>query len=478
MQINSKHKHRVLSVFTLVMINVIAIDSLRNLSVNAQTGLSIGFFYIIAGIFFLIPCMLITAELATHYPKTGGVYVWVREAFGPHWGFFTIWLQWIYNVFWYPTILSFIAANIAYLIDPNLANNKLFMLPMVIGMFLIATIVNAFGMKVSSWVSIISAIFGTLIPMLFIIGLGIVWLCLGKPLAITPTPQHFLPNITHDNNLAFIVVVIFSLMGLEMSAVHAEEVQNPQRDYPKALYYSGLIIALTMILASSAIAIIVPEHSLNIYSGLDQALELFLKPFHLHWLMPVMILLIILGSFGGMAAWIIGPTKSLMVAADDGNIPTLLHYKNRHGVPMAVLILQAIIVLVLCGLFLLYPTISTTYWILSDLTAQLALLFYVVFFAAAIRLRYKTAKQSSAYRIPFKNVGIWVVGLMGAISCLIAMIVGFIPPESVAIGSVALYEVILWVGVIVFTLIPWMIVWMRRQQQLSPPPLKKGVGSH
>ncbi len=107
-------KKRVLSVFSLVMINVIAIDSLRNLPTNADNGLTILLFYLIAAAIFLVPSVLVTAELATHRPKTGGVYVWVREAFGPQWGFFTIWLQWIYNVFWYPTILSFIAVNIAY----------------------------------------------------------------------------------------------------------------------------------------------------------------------------------------------------------------------------------------------------------------------------------------------------------------------------------------------------------------------------
>ena len=95
------------------MINVIAIDSLRNLPANAEMGLTIAFFYVIIALLFLLPCILITAELATHWPKTGGAYVWVKEAFGPRWGFVSIWLQWIYNVFWYPTILSFIAVNIA-----------------------------------------------------------------------------------------------------------------------------------------------------------------------------------------------------------------------------------------------------------------------------------------------------------------------------------------------------------------------------
>lgn len=456
-------KNRVLSIFTLVMINVIAIDSLRNLPTNAGAGLMVPFYYLLASVLFLLPCIFITAELATHHPKTGGVYVWVREAFGPQWGFFTIWLQWIYNVFWYPTILSFIAANIAYLINPALANDKTFMISMIIGMFLIATVANSFSMRISGFVSTLSAIGGTIIPMIVIIVLGVCWWWSGKPLAIEPTWNHFIPShITHPTNLAFLVVIFFSLMGLEMSAVHAEEVKNPQRNYPRALVYSSIIIVVSLVLASTAIAIVVPAHDLNIVSGLDQALAIFLQPFHLHWLMPVTILLIILGGFGGMAAWVIGPTKGLMVAAEDGCLPAKLAVHNRHNAPIAILIMQAIVVILLCGLFLFYPTISTSYWILSDLTAQLALMFYIVFFAAAIRLRYKTPRNEHAYRIPGGNVGIWVVGIIGILTCIGAILIGFIPPDTISVGTVFSFETILIVGIIVFGVLPFfMYRWLR-----------------
>jgi len=460
MQFESSN-NRVLSVFSLVMINVIAIDSLRNLPANAEMGLSIVFFYIVAAILFLLPCILITAELATHRPKTGGAYVWVKDAFGPRWGFVNIWLQWIYNVFWYPTILSFIAANIAYLINPALTTNKAFMLPMIIGMFTIATLINWFGMKVSGLISALSAILGTILPMLFIICLGIAWIVGGKSLAITPTLPHFFPQLSHIHNLAFLVIVLFSLMGLEMSAVHAEEVKNPVRDYPRALFYSAVIILVTLILASCAIAIIVPKTSLNIISGLDQAYALFLKALHLSWLLPITIILIILGAFGGMAAWVIGPTKGLVIAAEDQCAPTLFAKRTEKNVPIAILILQWGIVVILCCLFLFFKTISTWYWILSDLTAQLALMFYIILFAAAIRLRYKTPRNPNAFRIPGGNIGIWVVGVIGIITCVTAIILGLIPPDNIEINNIALYETILIGGIIVFTLLP---IWISRKK--------------
>src|SRR3990167_565974 len=264
-------RKRPLSVFMLVMINVIAIDSLRNLSTNAAFGLGVPFYYLLATLFFMLPCAWIIAELATHHPKTGGAYVWVERAFGAPWGFVTIWLQWIYNVFWYPTILSFIAVNIAYLFDPALADNVTFMVSMVLSLFLLSTLSNCFGMKLSGTLSTFFAILGTLLPMLFIGILGFFWIINGHPLAIEPSWDSFFPAPWKSDNLAFFVIVLFSLFGLEMSAVHAEEVGNPQRDYPKALLYSSLLIVLTVMMASTAVAIIIPHDSLNIISGLDQA---------------------------------------------------------------------------------------------------------------------------------------------------------------------------------------------------------------
>jgi amino acid transporter len=460
---NSKPRSAPLTVFGLVMINIIAIDSLRNLPSNAAMGPSLIFFYILATLFFMIPCALVTAELATHRPITGGAYVWVRDAFGPFWGFFTIWLQWIYNVVWYPTILSFIAANIAYLVDPNLANQKLYMIAMIIGMFSLATFVNWFGMKTSSWVSTLGALVGTLFPMFFIIALGLAWYISGKPSVVSFSWHTLFPDVFHHSSLAFLVVVFFSLMGLEMSAVHAEAVKDPQKDFSKALLYSAWIIVISLIFSSLAIALIVPTSTLNILTGLDQAFTLFLAHFHLQWLRPIVIFAIVLGGFCGMAAWVIGPTKSLVVAAEDQSLPKIFSARNSNGVPVTILLLQWVIVIALCTLFYFYKFISESYWILSDLTAQLALIFYILFFAAAIRLRYKTHTQERAFRIPGGNWGIWIVGIVGILSCLIVILLGFLVPDGVPIENIKRYEWSLVIGIILFSLPPFLIyAWQKR----------------
>lgn len=457
MQIN-RSKNKVLSVFGLAMINVIAIDSLRNLPINAEYGSAIVAFYIIGGLFFFLPCMLITAELATHQPQTGGSYVWVRKAFGPRVAFMNTWLQWIYNVVWFPTILSFIAASVSYLINPNLVNNKTYMLSMIIGMFLLATLINCLGMRVASWLSSFGAVVGTIVPMAIIIVLGVCWLSLGNPSAITFDHALAIPKVSKFSDLAFLVVILFSLIGIEMSAVHAGDVKQPAKDYPRALWISGLFIIFSMIFSSLAVAVILPKSSINIVSGLNQAFDRFLSLMGLAEWMPVAVLCIIIGGFAGMAAWVLGPTKALMIAANDGCAPAFFAKTNRQGSPTGVLIAQAVIVILLCSIFLLFDSVSASYWVLSDMTAQLALIYYIVLFLSALKCRkIRQHKPNNAFQIPGGRFGIWLTCLVGIATCIIAILLGFLPPDAIQIKNISVYEWSLGLGIVLFTVAPLII---------------------
>lgn len=445
---------KVLSVFSLVMINVIAVDSLRTLPISAKLGLSLVSYYIIAAFAFFIPVALIAAELATAYPNTGGIYVWVREAFGKRAGFITIWLQWIYNVVWYPTILAFIAATLAYLFAPELANNKFYLLGTVIGLFWFFTLLNCFGMKVSSIVSIIGATIGTILPMLIIIFLAVFWAIQGKPIAVDYSSS-WLPNFESLGNLSLFAIVLFGLIGVEMSAVHAEEVKNPQRDYPKALLYSTILIISTLSLGSLAIVVVVPNDSLSVVSGLIDAYALFFKSYHVPWMTAVIAILIILGGLSGVSAWIIGPTKGLLVSARDGSLPARFARTNKYGAPTTILFTQAIIVSLLSSVFILLHSINAAYLMLSNLCAQMALLVYVIMFAAAIKLRYSKPEQPRGYIIPGGNKVMWFLSSLGILCCLGAILIGFVPPSQIPVGNVFVYESFLIGGLVLFVLIPW-----------------------
>lgn len=447
---------RVLTVFSLVMINVIAVDSVRTLPITAKLGLSLVSYYVLAAFIFFIPVALVAAELATAYPQTGGLYIWVREAFGRRAGFITIWLQWIYNVVWYPTILAFIAATIAYLFAPELANNKLFILLTIIILFWVFTLLNCFGMKVSSIVSTIGASIGTLVPMIGITFLGFFWLYQGRPIEIGPLSSLW-PDFSKLGNLSLFSAVLFGLLGMEMSAVHAEEVKNPQRDYPRALLFSTIIIFSTLVLGSLAIIIVVPNTELSVVSGLIDAYAIFFNAYHMPWMTQVTALFIIIGGLSGVSAWIIGPTKGLLVSARDGSIPSAFAQVNKYGAPVVILIAQGLIFTLLSCVFILFDSINAAYWILSDLCAQMALLVYLFMFAAAIKLRYSQPDMPRAYKIPGGNLGMWIVAGVGIVCCSATIMIGFVPPTQIPFQNAFYFQAFLVGGLALFVLIPWLL---------------------
>ena len=383
------NKRKNLSVLGLIAINVVAVDSLRTLPFGAEYGFTLIFFYLLAGITFFIPSALVSAELATGWPNRGGIYVWVREAFGLRAALVTIWLQWIYNIVWYPTILSFIAATITFLFDPSLAENKTFMLIGTLSVFWLMTLINFMGMRTSAWLSTVGAIIGTLLPMTLIMILGLYWIAHGNFIYIDVSWNSFFPTSSGNDNLGFFIAILFGLLGLEMSAAHADEVRKPKRDYPLALLISTFLILFSLIGASLSIAIILPKDQISIVSGLISAFANFFAALGLSWVMPIIVLMIVIGAFAGVSSWIIGPTKGLLVASEDGSMPTFLRHTNKHNVPTTILLLQAMIFSVLCSVFIIMPTVSSSFWLLSAMTAQLALLSYAIMFAAAIRLRYQ-----------------------------------------------------------------------------------------
>lgn len=455
----SNRSNKTLGVFSLAMINVIAVDSLRSLPASAEYGLALIIFYLLAALFFFIPTALISAELATTWPNTGGAYIWIRTAFGQRIGFFAIWLQWIYNVVWYPTILSFIAATLAYLIDPKLIEHKGFILSIVLVTWWLVTVLNSMNLKVSSRISTFGALIGTLIPMLVITILGIIWLVHQYPTTITFSLTALIPNFSNFNHLTFLTTIIFGLMGLEMSAVHAGDVRNPQRDYPRALLLSAALILTSLILASLAIALVIPPAKLNVLSGLTDAYIAFFNAYHLTTFIPIIIALIIIGSFCSVSTWVIGPTRGLLIAARESDLKNMawLLKVNKHEMPIGLLILQGVIVTLLCSVFILMPNVKAAYWLLGVMTSQLAFLFYLFLFAAALRLRYKERETIRAYHIPGGKFGIWLVCGMGILSCIFTFSLGFLPPPGIDIGNLTKFETTLIIGDILFCIPPLLL---------------------
>ncbi|KTC66476.1 Amino acid transporter (plasmid) [Legionella adelaidensis] len=447
-------KKHTLTLFSLTMITVGSVDSIRNLPATALFGSQLIFFFILGAIFFLIPTALVSAELASGWPKQGGIYIWVKEAFGKRTGFLAIWLQWIENVIWYPTLLSFVAGSIGYLFNPALASNPYFLWLVIVGSFWSVTYINWRGMRSSALFSNVCAISGLLIPMSLIIGLGAVWIMNGNPLQIQFDAAHIAPHWQDTSMWVSLTAIMLSFCGIEIATVHANDVVNPQRVFPKALVYSVGIILSTLILGSLAIAVVLPQHDINLVAGIMQAFDAFFSKYHMLWFMPFVALMLVLGGLGSVSNWIIAPTKGLLVAAEDGNLPAIFQKTNKHGAPMLMLIGQAVIVTVLSSFFLFMPSVNGSYWLLTALAAQLYMLMYLLMFAAAVWLRIKAPHHPRAFKIPGGLLGLVVVAGIGVIGASTTLAVSFIPPEHINVGSQTQYEIMLIGGLILMCLPP------------------------
>lgn len=455
--VQTHNRARVLSVFSLVMITVTSVDSVRNLPTTALFGTQLITFFIVASIIFLIPTALVSAELATALPQQGGVYVWVKNAFGERFGFLAIWFQWIENVFWYPAILSFIAGSLAYLVAPHLADSKYYIITVILVFFWGATILNLFGMKVSAWFSAFCGIIGLIIPMLLIITLGAIWVFTKHPLQINFSWQALSPKFHDPTMLVAFTGIILSFCGMEITTVYAGEVTNPQRDYPKALLISTIILLSTLVLGALAIAVVIPHDHISLVAGLMQAFSNFFAAYNLNYLVPVLAIMIIIGGVGSLSNWIIAPSKGLLIAAEDGNLPAVLAKENKYGAPTLILIFQAIVTTIISMVFLLMPEVNASYWILTALAAQLYMIMYILMFAAGIYLSFKRTDLSRTFRIPGGKMGMLLVAGIGIAACLFTFIIGFVPPADINVGSTTRYEVILSVGLVLMCVIPFFI---------------------
>lgn len=455
-----------LGLFALTMMIVGAIDSIRNMPATALFGTSLVFFFVAATLFFLIPTGLISAELSSTLPEHNGIHDWVKSALGDEFAFIVIWLQWINTMVWYPTILSFIAGILAFLINPALASNRLYLVSVILIVFWSLTLLNLRGLDVSVRFSSTCAVIGMVIPLVIIIFMAALWPLTGHQIQIHFTAMNMIPHFSHGQSWISLTAIITSFLGMELATVHVKNIKNARHLIPKALVFAVIFIMVTMLLGALSIAFVVPANQINLVSGIMQAFAAFFMAYHLQHLLPVLGLMILVGSLGGMINWMISPAKGLLLAGKNGYLPKQLCQLNAAGVPQSILILQGILVSLVCVAFIVMPSVNGSYWLLTDLSTQLYLMMYLLMFLAAIVLRAKVIKvQSGVFSLRSRGLSI-MVSLMGLIGCFIALVVGFIPPGNIAVGGFWHYEKVFTLGILLM-LSPAIIILFLRQKTIQ-----------
>ncbi len=458
-----------INLFTLIMITSAFTVSIRNLPTIAEMGLKMIFFGVLAGLTFYIPSALVSAELATAWPKQGGVYVWVKQAFGNRWGFVTSWLQWIYVTFSMIAILYFISASLAFVFAPSISDNKIFLISTSLIILWTFTFLNMKGLKISGEISTIGFLSGVLFPGLLIIILGIIYPLMGNPiqLDLSWTKENLLPNFSDVTTMVLLVGFMRAFCGIEASAVHANQVNNPQRNYPIAIFIVVMIGLMINIIGSLAVAIVVPQSEISLVSGIMAAFTVFFKKFSLSWLVPFMGLLVAMGQMGGAATWLIGPIKGIYVSAKNGNLPPFFQKVNSKGIPTNLLIVQACWISLICIGVLSMKTVNIAFWFSVAISMMVYVTVYFLMFLSAIRLRYKEPNTPRKYRIPFGNAGMWIIAGIGMLMNICSFTIALFPPAQLPAEHKHLYTIVIVSITAVMFIAPFIIYACRKPSWIT-----------
>ncbi|WP_201456898.1 amino acid permease [Chlamydia sp. 17-3921] len=448
-----------LGTFTVGMLSLAVVISLRNLPLTAKHGLSTLFFYAVAVGCFMIPYALIAAELASFKPQ--GIYVWTRDALGKWWGFFAIWMQWFHNMTWYPAMLAFIASSIVYKINPNLAHNKIYLAMVILAGFWALTLFNFLGINTSAIFSSVCVILGTLIPGVILVALAIFWILSGNPIALPISWGDMLPDFSNTSSFVLLSGMLLALCGLEANANLASDMVNPRKNYPKAVFIGAIATLAILVLGSLSIAIVIPKEEISLVSGLVKAFSLFFEKYNLSWMIGIVVFMTITGSLGELNAWMFAGTKGLFVSTQNDCLPRFFKKVNSRNVPTNLMLFQAIVVTIFTLLFLCLDSADLVYWILSALSIQMYLAMYMCLFIAGPVLRIKEPSAQRLYSIPGKFWGICVLSCLGIISCIFALWISFLPPKELTQLSTS-YTTLLLFAFSVNCLIPFGIYFSRK----------------
>lgn len=467
---NVKPDSKKMTVSTLAIMNITAVVSLRFLPSEAEYGLGSIFYFALAAIVFLVPVAFVAAELATTYPQKGGAFRWIGEAFGARWGFVGMIMTWLQVIPYFPTVLTFGAVSIAFIdldvgVAESISANKWYILGFVLLVYWGAVCVALRGVGIFSRVSKWCGVIGTIIPSIVLVILGFSYLFFsGKPSLIPLGWGDLLPDMTNFSNIVLAVSIFLAYAGMEMNAVHVNELDNPTKKYPIAITIASLGTVAIFLLSTLGIAFVVPEKHINLTQGLLVAYDMLFEWIGMPWLGSVMAIMLTIGVLGGVVTWIAGPNTGVLEVAKAGYLPKFFQKTNKFGMGHHLMFVQGIIVSILSVTFVIMPSVQAAFQILSQLTVMLYLIMYMLMFMSAIYLRYSKPNIPRPYRAP----GLYFWAILGFLGSLLAFAFSFIPPAQIATGSPTEYIMYLCVLVVIFVLVPVVIYACRKADWRDP----------
>jgi len=369
-----------------------------------------------------------------------------------------------------------VASTLAYVIDPNLASNGVFTaVVIIVGYWAGVMLALRGGIGVIARLASSGVLIGTLIPGAILVLLGMVYLLQGNGSAAPMDAANLLPAWTGIASIVLIVSNFGAYSGMEMNAVHVNELKNPAKEFPRAMFIAVILVLVIPILPQLSISWVVPADQISLTAGVMQAFSVILGQFGLSFLVPIIGLAIVAASLAGFMTWLSGPSRSLLLVAKDGGyLPPYFQKTNAAGVQ--VLVTQGWLTTALALLFALVPAVSNAYWIFMTITTSVYLLVYLLvylwLFVSAYRLCKLRPDHPRGYRAP----ALTLLCAVGFISSVAAIAISFVPPSQFGSGSPWAFVGIVGGGMLILgLLIPLVLIKTRKPSWRVSDP--QGVSS-
>ena len=419
----------------VLLFNIATVLGPRWIAAAGHNGTSSISLWVLAAVFFFVPGAFVINELSSRFPEEGGLYAWARDAFGPFHGFIAGWTYWIYTVFYFPGLLLASASMSAYILGGRgaaLAQDRTFLLTVSLSMLLAAVVLNIVGLNVGKWLQNAGGV-GTYVPLMMLVGIAAV-VCWRHGSATHFTFANMMPVWNWDT-VNFWSQIAFAFTGLELVSAMSEEVRDPRRTLPRAVFGAGALIALMYIAGTFAILALVPAAGLDPQSGVFNAITVGSVALRLGALGILAAVLVTVGNAGGVGSTVAGIARVPFVVGIDRYLPAAFgKIHPRWKTPYISILVQA----VASGAILLASQINETtrgaYQFLIDAAIILYFIPFLYMFAAVIKLarRHDRKRNPNAVLVPGGLPGVWIAGSLGFLVVLIGIVVSLVPPGDSA----------------------------------------------
>lgn len=392
-------KKRVLRFRDVTLYTVSAMLFMDQMALAASLGPTSLFWWGYVLLFLFIPMALMTSELGTTFPSNGGVYHWVRMAFGFRWGARVSWMYWINNALWMPSVYILFASMLSAFYFPSLG--LWYQIAIGCGLALFTSLCTSLSMRIGKWLPNLGALLKLFCVLALVVG-GFNY-GLREGFANPFTLEAIIPNTWVS--VAALGVMVYGIMGTELACCSAAEMIDPRRDIPRAVLVAGLLIAAFNVLGTLGILAAVPtdqadvtvifaESLFNMYGreGLGGAFAHLIGGF------------VLFTFFTNMVTWSMGTNRAAVEAAESGEFPAVFGIVHpRHQTPVGSALLAALVsvaVMVIYGL--VANTAEDLFWTLLSIFAMIFMMPYVLMCLAFIKLRLGDDRERP-FRLPLGN---------------------------------------------------------------------------